>query len=186
MCMVMYLQCCGAIPTCYTYISLATAACTRMGLHRSESSTHLNPIDQEVRKRVFWSLRTMATYVTTILGLPRMLSDNDIDQDLPLEVNDECITDDGIDERLSSVTCPMTTANAHMKLIRIMDTIRRNVLNPCKSGGDQSQAYMVDYARIIKAENELETWFTSLPSDSNFNKPISNDLIKCVIFLYVS
>ena len=178
MCMVMYLQCYGEISTCYTYISLATAACTRMGLHRSESSSQLNPIDREVRKRVFWSLRTMATYVTTILGLPRMLSDDDIDQDLPLEVGDDCITEDRIDESFDNSMCPMTAANAHTKLISIMDTVRRNVLNPCKSSGDQSKAYMVDYARIIKAENDLDTWFASLPSDSSFNKPLSSELIK--------
>lgn len=171
--MAIYLQCCGAIPTAYTYISLATAACTRMGLHQSESSRQLNPIDRETRKRLFWALRTMDGYVTTILGLPRTLSDDDVDQELPLEVDDEYITEDGVGTRDCHSTCLMTVVNAHTNLIRIMANIRRNVLGSRKSSSGQTEAYRIDYSRILQAENELEAWFTSLPGDSNFSKPDS-------------
>lgn len=149
-----------------------------MGLHRSEPSDQLNPIDREMRKRLFWALRTVDAYVTTILGLPRTLSDEDVDQELPLEVDDKSITEDGIDECDCNSTCLMTAANAHTRLIRIMAKIRRNVINFRKSGTDQSEAYRVDYAKVVEAENELETWFASLPGDSTFTKPVSSDLIK--------
>lgn len=178
MCMVIYLQCCGAIPTCYTYTSLATAACTRMGLHRSESLDQLNPIEQEMRKRLFWALRTIDAYVTTILGLPRTLSDEDVDQEFPREVDDKYITEERIGECDCNSTCPMTAVNAHTRLVLIMAKIRRNVLNFRKSTADQSEAYRVDYAKVVEAENELEAWFASLPSDSTFSKPVSSDSIK--------
>lgn len=149
-----------------------------MGLHRSESSRQLNPIDQETRKRLFWALRTIDVYVTTILGLPRSLSDEDVDQELPKEVDDKYITEDGIGDCNCNSTCPMTAANAYTKLILIMARIRRNVLNFRKSAADQTEVYRVDYTRIMEAENELETWYASLPGDTYFAKPVSTELIK--------
>jgi hypothetical protein len=127
----------------------------------------------------------MDAYVTTILGLPRTLSDDDIDQELPLEIDDKYITEDDVGTNKGHSTCLMTAANAHTKLILIMASIRRNVLcsrNSSDSLSDQNEAYRVDYSRIMQAENELEEWFAKLPGDSNFPKPLSGDSVKYVTF----
>ena len=54
----------------------------RMGLHRSYAG-QFNPIEAEIRKRVFWIVRKLDIYVGAMLGLPQTLSDDDIDQGLP-------------------------------------------------------------------------------------------------------
>src|SRR5437762_5199435 len=93
--MVLFLQSSANLSTCYSYIGVALRSSLRLGLHRSISNS-FNPIERETRKRVFWIVRKMDTYVGALLGLPKTLSDDDIDQVFPLEVDDEFITRDGI------------------------------------------------------------------------------------------
>lgn len=62
-----------------------------MGLHRSVPNT-FNPVERELRKRMFWIIRKLDIYVGALLGLPQMLSSDDVDQEMPLEVDDEYIT----------------------------------------------------------------------------------------------
>ena len=92
---IMFLQSSSNLSTCYSYIGIALRASLRLGLHRSISNS-FDPIEAETRKRVFWIVRKMDTYVGALLGLPKTLSDDDIDQVFPLEVDDEFITRDGI------------------------------------------------------------------------------------------
>src|SRR4051812_32855802 len=95
-CMIIYLQSSGLMHQCYSYISLAIGSAFRMGLHRSILLRFFDPVEQEVRKRTFWVLQTMDTYVATMLGLPKNIRDEDLDQDFPLSIDDEFITSEGI------------------------------------------------------------------------------------------
>ncbi len=167
----MYLQCSGRLSACHSYLSIAIAASLRMGIHRSAASRGFNPIEQESRKRVFWACQTMNTYVTTMLGLPKALGGEDIDQDLPLEVLDENIRRDGIRLGSDTQTSNMTAVNAHTRLMMIMSNIV-NDLFPIKSGipGEEG-CYRVDFAKIIKVENELDEWFNGLAGEIYPNGP---------------
>lgn len=60
--MIMFLQASAKLSTCYSHIGLALRSAVRMGLHRSVS-VNFNPIDREIRKRLFWVIRNMDTYV---------------------------------------------------------------------------------------------------------------------------
>jgi hypothetical protein len=66
---------------------------TALGLHRRRLSktTRGGPayVEQELRKRIFWSAYTLDKYLSVMFGRPRLLDDEDIDQDFPDEVNDE-------------------------------------------------------------------------------------------------
>ena len=61
-----------------------------MGLHRNFIS-NFSPIERETRRQIFWIVRKLDTSVSALLGLPQILSSDDIDQELPLEVDDEYI-----------------------------------------------------------------------------------------------
>lgn len=93
---IMYLQSSGRLSACHSYIAVANASALQMGIHRSAASRGLDPVEHETRKRVFWALQTMDTCVTTILGLAKTLSDDQFDQELPLEVGDYAIRRNGI------------------------------------------------------------------------------------------
>jgi Fungal specific transcription factor domain/Fungal Zn(2)-Cys(6) binuclear cluster domain len=64
-----------------------------MGLHRnsSPSKTRLSPLELERRKRAFWSFYDIDCYLSVMLGQPRQLRDEDIDQDYPLNIEDHVL-----------------------------------------------------------------------------------------------
>ena len=160
-CVIIYLQSSGSMHSCYSYISIAISASLQMGLHRSSASAHLDPVQRETRSRLFWVIQTMATYVTTLLGLPTTLSDEDIDQELPLCVGDENLTTPSS----PLATSRMTAVNAHIRLIRIMRNLVHEIYPRAKRSGNKiGEPYRVNYALIVKYEEELDLWFQGLPA----------------------
>lgn len=135
-----------------------------MGLHRS-SSASFNQIDVEVRKRLFWSIRKMDTYVGTMLGLPIFLSDEDIDQDWPIEVEDDHINATRIQLKPGGDIPVLVASNAHTRIIQIFAKICKRMY-PIKGSrsGTPSMTGMVSYLNIMELENDLERWLCDLPS----------------------
>lgn len=62
----------------------------------------------------------MDIYVSTLLGLPLLVSSDDIDQEYPLEVDDEYITPAGILPMPVGRTSLMMGVNAHTRLVDII------------------------------------------------------------------
>jgi hypothetical protein len=62
-----------------------------LGIHRKsrvDASSHPDYVDLECRKRTFWCAYNLDTYLSAALGRPRTFHDDDIDQELPLCVDD--------------------------------------------------------------------------------------------------
>ena len=163
--MIMFLQSSARLSTCYSYIGIALRSSIRMGLHRS-ISINFNPVERETRRRIFWVVRKMDTYVGALLGLPKMLSDDDIDQEMPLEVDDEFITIDGILPMSSGRVPLMAAFNAHTQLVK---TLAKTVkyIYPTKGLEDvrrkPHKSYVVSHAKIREIEQDLQEWMESLP-----------------------
>ena len=100
-----------------------------LGLHRhrplAESCSMQERIAKECEKRVLWCAYTLDKYLSLILGRPRLLQDEDIDQDLPATVND----DDLQQEQQPTITtthnpvnkdCVMNAPVLHAFLARIL------------------------------------------------------------------
>ncbi len=160
-CVIIYLQSSGSMHSCYSYISIAISASLQMGLHRSSASAHLDPVQRETRSRLFGVIQTLETYVTTLLGLPTTLSEEDIDQELPLCVDDENLTTPSS----PLATSKMTAVNAHIRLIKIMRNLVHEIYPRAKRSGNRiGDPYRVNYALIVKYEEALDLWFQSLPA----------------------
>lgn len=142
--LIIFLQCSARLSTCYAYIGIALRAALREGLHR-KLDYPFNPIELETRKRLFWTLYKMDIYVNTMLGLPRTISEDDFDQELPLELDDENITVTGYRyDRQGTRLSSSGIANAHTRLMLIMGHIVA-ALYPVKrhrrrNGGQAAQA----------------------------------------------
>lgn len=160
-----YLHSSAMMSACYSYTCVAIASALRMGLHRSQASKDLTMVENECRKRIFWVLRTMDTNVTTMLGLPRTLSDEDIDQEIPLDIDDEPMTDD-IFQSLPGKphTSTMGASNAHIRLVMIAAKVVKYIYGTNHSARGQTGSYGVDYAKVIELENDLTKWFDQLPT----------------------
>jgi hypothetical protein len=164
--MIMFLQSSAKLSTCYAYIGVALRSALRMGLHRSFTD-NFSAIESETRKRVFWVIQRMDTYVGALLGLPHSLSADEIDQELPAEVDDEYITEEGILPMPEGQISFMAAANAHTKLVQILDKIVRYVY-PLKGSGSKipgktAKSYSVSYAKILEIEKDLKVWQDELP-----------------------
>ncbi|PKK52593.1 hypothetical protein CI102_3270 [Trichoderma harzianum] len=113
-------------------------AALRLGLYRFVFG-NFNALERELRKRIFWAIRNMDIYVSTLLGLPLLVSSDDIDQEYPLEVDDEYITPAGILPMPVGRTSLMMGVNAHTRLVDII-------------------------VKVVKyIEKDLESWMKSLP-----------------------
>lgn len=164
--MIMFLQSSAKLSTCYSYIGVANRSALRMGLHRSIKDG-FSPIELEMRKRTFWVIRKMDIYVGALLGLPHTMSEDDIDQDYPAELDDEYITETEYLQMPPGQVSVMTAANAHTRLVHVLGKIVRYIY-PLKGAKPSDQgagynSYSISYARIREMERALQEWMEKLP-----------------------
>lgn len=163
--MILFLQSSANLSTCYSYIGIALRSALRMGLHRSLLN-NFNPVERETRRRVFWVIRKMDTYVSALLGFPQMLSNDDIDQELPIEVDDEYITKDGIREN-PPPSLLFQASNAHTRLMSTLAKVIKYIY-PTKGleqslQGNVKASYGISHAKIREIERDLAAWLDKLP-----------------------
>lgn len=163
--MILFMQSSAKLSTCYSYIGIALRSSLRMGLHRS-IWTGSNLVERECRRRIFWVIRKMDTYVAAMLGLPKILSDDDIDQELPLEIDDEFITTEKITPMPAGKLSLNAATNAHTHLVKVLAKVVQYIY-PIKSiehiHSKSSQSYVVSHARIREIERDLQEWMDNLP-----------------------
>lgn len=164
--MILFLQSSAKLSTCYAYLGIALRACCRLGIHRDLPNTKFTTIELEERRRIFWIIRKMDSYVGAMLGLPQMLSEDDVDQHLPTEAPDECITDEGILPTPAAQFPLIAASNAHTKLTRILQKVVRYVY-PVKSSAQTVNGgkYTISHGKIRELEKDLQHWMDELPMD---------------------
>lgn len=163
--MILFLQSSARLSTCYTYLGIVLRSAMRLGLHRSVSNA-FNPVERELRKRIFWIIRKLEIYVGALLGLPQMLSNDDIDQEMPIEVDDEYITIETILPVPSGKLSLFKAINAHTRLIEILAKTVKYIY-PIKENrhwrGKDNQSYVVSHTKIREIEQDLQAWMENLP-----------------------
>ena len=166
---VLFLQCSAKLSKCYAFIGVAMRSALRMGLHRSLKSKFI-PIEAEVRKRVFFVIRQMDITVGTMLGLPLSLSDDDMDQDLPSELNDECITAAGYLPMSRGSISVMAAANANFRLVDVVSKISKRIY-PIKglsnNTNNTSKSYSISYRVIREIEQAFSPGWRTCPKRSS-------------------
>lgn len=171
--MILYLQCSARLSTCYSYIGIALRSALKEGLHRNltifqSSKRKLDPIEVDTRKRLFYTIYKMDIYINSLLGLPRLISEDEFDQEFPVELDDEYITRedylfDKQGGRLSSSGC----ANHHTKLTIILSRIVKE-LYPIKlssKGGADAVITSGIHNKVTELELELKHWLDNLPTE---------------------
>jgi hypothetical protein len=164
--MIIFLQSSVRMARCYSLVGLALSSSLRMGLHRSITKG-FNPVVQETRKRAFWVVRKLDTYVGVLLGLPKTISDDDIDQDMPEEVDDQYITPNGILPMPPGHISIIAATNAHTRLLKIVAKIMRYIypIKGMERGmSGQPGSYAVSLNRVRELERDLRDWKESLPA----------------------
>ncbi|PSR80788.1 hypothetical protein BD289DRAFT_54504 [Coniella lustricola] len=81
-------------------------------LFRNEPTT----LENEMRKRAFWSIFTVVVMLYGRLGRPMPIRSEDIDVDLPIAIPDECLTEQGITDPERIGECSWLVGLAGFKL----------------------------------------------------------------------
>ncbi|PYI05407.1 fungal-specific transcription factor domain protein [Aspergillus sclerotiicarbonarius CBS 121057] len=146
---------------CWYSFGTALQLVTALGLHRKfpgklprGGNTYL---ERELRKRILWSAYMLDRYLSVMFGRPRLLHDEDIDQDLPDEVNDEDMLQEDPAQRTGSADCMMIASILHFKLGRILGDISRQLytVNPSSRSPPLETA--------VRLTSELEQWKATAP-----------------------
>ncbi|KFZ11810.1 hypothetical protein V501_04551 [Pseudogymnoascus sp. VKM F-4519 (FW-2642)] len=88
--MCLYLLSTFRINECWYRFGMTTLIIMAMGLHRkTETSRKVGLVEQECRKRAFWSSYILDRYLSVMKGRPRIFRDEDIDQEYPVNVDDD-------------------------------------------------------------------------------------------------
>ncbi|GMM54943.1 hypothetical protein DAKH74_015590 [Maudiozyma humilis] len=162
--MTMFLQCSANLKQCYYYIGIAKRLALREKLHRRSSLTGPTMIEDETKKRLFWCIYKVDIYLNCILGLPSSMSENNVDQEFPIDVDDEKITAVSSRSDFTSIlnnpasgisSCGMN--NEHTKLILVMLRIHESLYALDLKILSVREEYMVQF------EHALQSWYDNLP-----------------------
>ncbi|CAD6506630.1 BgTH12-07856 [Blumeria graminis f. sp. triticale] len=145
--LVLYLQSTAGLDVGYSYIILAQQSAFRMGLHL----------------KIFWTIQKMDISMSAILGYPKILDLDTIDQEMPTEVFDVNITESGENGYpVAKWSSLLQASNAHMRLILILDKVIKYIYPNNRVGRSVNEAldtgHIVDHAIVREIENDLQRW----------------------------
>ena len=184
--MILFQQGTSHLTGCYAFVGIAFRSAIAMGLHRKLPHPKMSKIEDQVRRRVFYIIRQMDTYVSAVLGFPVMNMDDAVDQPYPAEVDDDYITDDEILTPVPGTPSVMQAFNAHTKLMEILAKIIKYVY-PLRGtehggvkGGNVHTRYPISYRRILEVETELQQWLEKLPDAWKPSNEGSSEVVRFV------
>lgn len=156
--MAIYLQSKSMALTCRDFVSAGVAAMRRVRETQCIEGTE-DPISNEVLKRSFWTLWTLDVYLTSILGLPRLLDEDITELDLPSEVDDTFLLNNNCREDRGSLVkekAILAASNAHTRLTMIQERILKCVYPVDEYSFVSENTFRVNYQVVLGIEKELE------------------------------
>ncbi|KAI0182464.1 fungal-specific transcription factor domain-containing protein [Xylaria flabelliformis] len=144
------------------YKAIAVGLSHRLGLHQSQKRFSFGTLTIETRKKVFWTLYTLDCFSAAILGLPKLMREDDIHAEYPLDMDDEYVTEKGFQPTLPGEHTRISSALALFRLSRILaQVLEKNY--PAAASHDLSLQQM----SLLDAE--LQAWDESLPTHLKLN-----------------
>ncbi|KAI0202023.1 fungal-specific transcription factor domain-containing protein [Astrocystis sublimbata] len=144
------------------YKAIAVGLSHRLGLHQSQKRFSFGALTIETRKKVFWTLYTLDCFSAAILGLPKLMKEEDIHAEYPSDTDDEYVTEKGFQPTLPGEHTRISSALALFRLSRILaHVLEKNY--PAAASHELSLQQM----SILDAE--LQEWDESLPTHLKLN-----------------
>ncbi|KAI8633968.1 fungal-specific transcription factor domain-containing protein [Xylariaceae sp. FL1651] len=144
------------------YKAVAVGLSHRLGLHQSQKRFSFGALTTETRKRVFWTLYSLDCFSAAILGLPKLMKEEDIHAEYPSDTDDEYVTEKGFQPTLPGEYTRISSALALFRLSRILaQVLEKNY--PAATSHELSLQQM----SILDAE--LQEWSESLPTHLKLN-----------------
>ncbi|KAF2725827.1 hypothetical protein K431DRAFT_342682 [Polychaeton citri CBS 116435] len=146
----------GDLARLLTYKGLSTTLSARLGLHQSQKRFALDTLTCETRKKVFWTLYTVDSFSSVVLGLPKHIRDDDVECEYPVDADDEYVTDRGFQPTLPGEFTKLSSALALFRVARILSNVLEDVF-PAKT------TYELSLNNLSELSDKLDAWRNSLP-----------------------
>ncbi|KAF1967887.1 hypothetical protein BU23DRAFT_282931 [Bimuria novae-zelandiae CBS 107.79] len=137
------------------YKGLALGLSQRLGLHQSQKRFALGALTSETRKKVFWTLYTVDCFSAAHLGLPKLLREEDVHCEYPVDADDEYITEKGFLPTLPGESTKLSSALGLFRLSRILSRVLAELY-------PSSTAHEISFRTISSLSDDLEEWTTNL------------------------
>ncbi|PFH50026.1 hypothetical protein AMATHDRAFT_75846 [Amanita thiersii Skay4041] len=164
---VQFLQGTSAPQACWTMVGIGIRHAQDVGAHRKKTHTKPWTTDDELWKRAFWVLVTMDRMISSALGRPCAIQDEDFDLDMPLEVDDEYWEHPDPEQRFRQPPDKpslVTAFNLYLKLNQVLAFSLRTIYSINKSKillgfvGQQWEQHIV-----AELDSALNKWVDTVP-----------------------
>ncbi|KIY71376.1 hypothetical protein CYLTODRAFT_418918 [Cylindrobasidium torrendii FP15055 ss-10] len=153
----------------WTMVGLGTRYALELGMHRRHQGEKLT-LDDEIRKRTFWSLIFVDRYMSLYFGRPSAIRNEDIDVDLPIDCDDEYLEvyfAGGTIPSLTKLAAFIHTMRAIPLLSYASDTIYSSKKNKRTSGIKEEEGVAV-------IDSMLSAWYSAIPAHLRWNEKTLN------------
>ncbi|KAJ5301311.1 hypothetical protein PENANT_c023G08168 [Penicillium antarcticum] len=160
----------GDYRTLLRYRALGVDICHQLGLHENlETST--NPLEDETRKKVFWSQYVLDRFCSALTGMPVLLREDDIQIEYPVDVDDENVTETGFLPTLPGESTRISSAIALFGASRILNQALEDMFS-------SKSEYDVSVSKMRSVAGQLDEWLQTLPAhlrlEFSQDKPSTN------------
>ncbi|KAK1704052.1 fungal-specific transcription factor domain-containing protein [Colletotrichum lupini] len=136
---------------------MATRMAQNLGLHRHSQRFKFDPLETELRRRVWWCQYSLDTFSSAYHGMPRLIRDQDVDTDLPSRVDHDQVSRESVVFPLPGERSQVDTALCMFKLAVIVGEALEKLYSTTRRRGG--------IAKITQLQAELTLWERMLPTD---------------------
>lgn len=169
-----YLQGTLELNECWNLVGLMIRTAVSIGLHANPEAGSLTAVEKEVRKRVWWGCFIIDRTLSMKFGRPPSIRATDgSDIQLPLDVDDQYITDESLLPRQPACRPSMTAFFTQtIKLAHIIDNILRDLYStnkkaPRPTGADSPVALGTNLSHVLSnavdLDGQLQSWWQEMP-----------------------
>ncbi|KAI0376012.1 fungal-specific transcription factor domain-containing protein [Hypomontagnella monticulosa] len=144
------------------YKGVAVGLSHRLGLHQSQKRFSFGALTIETRKKVFWTLYTLDCFSAAMLGLPKLLKEDDIHAEYPSDTDDEYVTEKGFQPTLPGEYTRLSSALALFRVSRILANVLETIYPAATS-------YELSLREIGSLDEALSDWSENLPTHLRLN-----------------
>ena len=131
-------------------LGAASRMAVALGMHREGTNTGFDPIERNIRKRVWWTAYLFEKLLAVILGRPSNIDDREVSVTLP----EESMFDSG--------DTPPEYTTHYLSLIKLMEKVKL-IMYPLPTPDNEAES---DFQLVTSAKElleELESWYNNLP-----------------------
>ncbi|PBP19092.1 fungal-specific transcription factor domain-containing protein [Diplocarpon rosae] len=140
------------------YKGIAVGLSHRLGLHQSQTQFSLGALTTETRKKVFWTLYTVDCFSAALLGLPKLLKEEDIHAEYPSDTDDEYVTEKGYQPTLPGESTKISSALTLFRVSRILSRV-------LDQNYPAAATHDLSLQSLASLEGDLKEWSDKLPTN---------------------